>query len=76
MMTTTLIFMIAGVGLGLSFAYAIRRYQAFVTSRRPVPPPSFASRQDQRKYERQLQKQKESERKLQERRDKGAKQDL
>lgn len=75
-MTTTIIFMIAGVGLGLSFAYAIRRYQAFVRSRRPVPPPSFASRQDQRKYERQLQKQKESERKMQERRDKSAQQDL
>ena len=75
-MTTTLIFMIAGVVLGLSFAYFFRRFQAVVRARRPAPPPSFASRQDQRKYERQLQKQKESDRKMQERRDKSARPDL
>lgn len=71
-MTSTLIFMVVGVGLGLSFAYFIRRYQAAARARRPAPPPSFASRQDQRKYERQLSKQQDSERKLQERRDKAA----
>jgi hypothetical protein len=71
-MTSTLIFMVVGVGLGLSFAYFIRRYQAGVKARKPLPPPSFASRQDQRKYERQLSKQQDSERKLQERRDKAA----
>lgn len=71
-MTSTVIFMMVGVGLGLSCAYVIRRYQAAAKARKPLPPPVFTSRQDQRRYERELSKRQDSERKLQDRRDKAS----
>lgn len=71
-MTATLVFMAVGVVLGLSFAYFIRRFQAAARARKPSPPPTFTSRQDQRKYEREQSKRQERERKLQERRDRAS----